>query len=60
MEVGLRGLSQHLIHIKSPGEVTNCRGLMLLGAVDKRGAFAVGILDVILEMSLLLGCDLHS
>ena len=27
---------------------TSCRGLMLLGAVESRGAFVVGILDVIL------------
>ena len=27
---------------------TNCRGLMLLGAVERRGAFVVGIREVIL------------
>jgi hypothetical protein len=29
------------------GQRTNCRGLMLLGAVERRGALVVGILDVI-------------
>jgi hypothetical protein len=33
---------------------------MLLGAVERRGAFVVGILDVISEMSLVFGRDWKS
>lgn len=31
-------------------DTTSCRGLMLLGAVERRGAFVVGIREVILEI----------
>lgn len=32
------------------GGCTNCRGLILVGAVERRGALVVGIRDVILPM----------
>ncbi len=33
---------------------TNCRGLMLLGAVDRRGAFVVGMREVIFPLCFVI------